>query len=565
MSIPRSEHPKPQFCRENWLNLNGTWQFEIDHGNSGEARGLHLPDAVYSRTITVPFCPESKLSGVAYTDFMAAVWYKRNIVITKEQLTGRVVMHFGAVDYQCTLFVNGKQVGTHKGGYSSFSFDITGFVKEGENTLTVRAVDDTRSSLIPSGKQSERYQGYACLYTRSTGIWQTVWLEFTPITYIRSIQYRPQPQDGSVTITVDLAGCASLCLDITYQGKPMGKAEREKAQGLLTVTIPLNETHLWEVGKGRLYDVTATYGEDVVTGYFGLRCVSMSGMKFLLNGKSVFQRLVLDQGYYPDGIYTAPTDKDLEDDVLRSIAMGFNGARLHQKIFEERFLYYCDKHGYMVWGEYPSWGVKTGDPALLHAFLPEWMETVQRDFNHPSIIGWCPFNETHPDQFRETIRMAYRVTKALDPTRPCIDTSGHAHVETDIFDLHDYDQNPVTFTARYADFAAGGQFAQPDYFVNMQTYGGQPVFISEYGGIRWTDDQKGWGYGDSPKTRDEFMERFRKLAEAQLNNPNFFGLCYTQLTDVEIEQNGLYTYDRVAKFPPEEIAAILTQKAAIED
>lgn len=565
MNIPRNEHPKPQFCRQHWQNLNGKWGFEIDNSNSGEARGLAKADAKLNSEILVPFCPESKLSGLEHIDFMAAVWYQRTITVTDEQLLGRVVMHFGAVDYECTLFVNGKKVGNHKGGYISFSFDITPYLQAGENVLTVRAVDDTRNPFVPSGKQCERYQGYACLYTRSTGIWQTVWLEYTPKTFVKSVKFNPQPETSDVTVVVDLCGCADLCVDVAYEGNVMGKAVQNDACGQVSLHIPLEERHLWEVGHGRLYDVTITFGEDSVSSYFGLRSLRMDGMKFLLNGKSVFQRLILDQGYYPDGIYTAPSDEELEKDVLRSVAMGFNGARLHQKIFEERFLYHCDKHGYMVWGEYPSWGVKTEDPALFHVFLQEWLQELERDFNHPSIVGWCPFNETHANQYRETIRMIYRVTKAVDPTRPCIDTSGYIHVETDIFDLHDYDQNPATFSARYEEFAKSGDLNQPDYTKNLQTYEGQPVFISEYGGIRWSNDANGWGYGEGPKTKEEFIERFKLLADAQLDNPNFFAFCYTQLTDVEIEQNGLYTYDRVAKFPPEEIAPIIARKAAIED
>ncbi|MBR4867688.1 MAG: beta-galactosidase, partial [Clostridia bacterium] len=414
MNIPRPQHPKPQFCRNTWQNLNGEWQFEIDHGKTGEARGLHLNDTVLADSIVVPFCPESNLSGVEYTDFMASVWYKRTITITKEQLNGRVVLHFGAVDYECTVYVNGEKAGSHQGGYISFSFDITDFLTEGENVLTVCAVDDTRSRLVPSGKQSDRYQGYGCFYTRSTGIWQTVWLEFTPQTYVRSVKFYPQPETNDVKIVLDLVGKSDLNLAITYEGKPMGNASVDKVSGTVTVCVPLAETHLWEVGQGRLYDVDITFGEDTVASYFGLRSVGFDGMKFLLNGKSVFQRLILDQGYYPDGIYTAPDDKELENDVLRSMAMGFNGARLHQKIFEERFLYYCDKHGYLVWGEYPSWGVTNSNPGVLHAFLGEWMETLGRDFNHPSIIGWCPFNETDRGQNRDTIRLAYRTTKAID-------------------------------------------------------------------------------------------------------------------------------------------------------
>lgn len=564
MCIPRPEHPKPQFQRDSWHNLNGTWQFEIDQGDTGEERGLAKTNAVYTKSITVPFCPESSLSGVASKDFMMAVWYRRTILVTNEQLAGRIVLHFGAVDYECTVFVNGKQAGEHKGGYVSFSFDITPFLSEGENTLTVRARDDTRSLLIPSGKQSERYDSYSCLYTRSTGIWQTVWLEYTPVHYVRSFKFYPQPQDGYVTVELNLVGCDRVTVTAFYQKKKMGSIEKENTSGRIVLQLPLEEIHWWEPGHGRLYEVEITFGSDRVHSYFGLRTVAFDGYRFMLNERSVFQRLILDQGYYPDGIYTAPSDRALEQDIQLAMQMGFNGARLHQKVFEERFLYHCDRLGYMVWGEYPSWGVNDGDPALLHPVLSEWLEELERDFNHPSIIGWCPFNETHPGQYRPTLSVTYRATKAIDPTRPCIDASGYIHVETDVFDLHDYDQNPETFRARYASLAATGVLQQPDYTQNSQTHRGEPVFISEYGGIRWSHDQSGWGYGEGPKTPEEFIARFRGLAEAQLENPCLFGLCYTQLTDVEQEQNGLYTFDRQPKFPPETIRKIMQQKAAIE-
>ena len=517
------------------------------------------------------FCPESKLSGVGHTDFMNGVWYKRTVNVPAQ--TGRTVLHFGAVDYHCRAFVNGKLVGEHKGGYSSFAFDITDALREGENEIAVFAQDDARCGFIPSGKQSHLYHSFGCFYTRTTGIWQTVWLEFMPQTHVDNVKYYPNIADGSVNVEVKLSGCGDFGCEISYNGNPMGSYTMENATGLLNFNVKLAEAHLWEVGKGELYDVKLTFGEDQVSSYFGLRQVQLEGHKFLINGKSVFQRLVLDQGFYPDGIYTAPTDADLVRDIELSMAVGFNGARLHEKIFEERFLYHADRMGYLVWGEYPDWGLDHTKPENIYSMLPEWMEEVERDFNHPAIIGWCPHNETWDrdghQQFSPAIALIYDVTKAMDPTRPCIDTSGNFHVKTDIFCVHDYEQDPVPFKANYDRLMTEGVLYER--FPTRQFYNGEPAFVSEYGGIRWAAGAKdenrigSWGYGKDVEGLEDFFYRFKGLTDALLDNREMFGLCYTQLTDVEQEQNGLYTYDRQAKFDAKRLYDIMSRKAAIED
>lgn len=572
-SIPRSEHPKPQFQRDKWMNLNGQWAFEIDNGRSGKARGLHQADAQLSDTILVPFCPQSELSGVNHKDFLYGVWYRRTVTLTKEQLSGRVVLHFGAVDYRCEAFVNGVSVGTHTGGYVSFCFDVTEAVREGENVLTVYAEDDERDPLIPRGKQSELFYSHGCDYTRTTGIWQTVWLEFLPETHIEKIKIFPSVETGSFDVEALLKGAGTLTVEAAYEGRPMGAANVKAEGGLVRLHLPLQETHLWELGCGRLYDLKLTYGEDRVQSYAGLRSVRLDGYRFLLNGKSVFQRTVLDQGFYPDGIYTAPSDQALENDIHLSMACGFNGARLHEKIFEERFLYHCDRLGYMVWGEFPNWGLDVTRPDAVYSVLPEWLEEMERDFNHPALIGWCPFNETwdrdHRKQDDNVLRAVYLATKSADPTRPCIDTSGNYHVATDIYDVHDYEQNVEIFKNHYDELSNGGelwdQVNHRGTGVRQQYDGKLPVFISEYGGIGWTKEEKAWGYGNMPKSEEEFIERFRGLTSAILDNPRIMGLCYTQLTNVEQEQNGLYTYDRQPKFDVNIFREVLTKKAAIED
>lgn len=562
--IYRQEHPKPQFMRKNWQNLNGIWQFQIDHGNSGASRGMQEENAIYDKKINVPFCPESKLSGVEYKDFMNSVWYKREFTLTKEQLNGLIVLHFGAVDYFATIYINGQICGTHKGGFVSFRFDVTPFVREGVNVVTVHAEDDSKNPMIPRGKQSDRYDSYGCSYTRTTGIWQTVWLEFLPKTHIDKVKYYPEPETASVTITATLCGEGVLKAEAFLDGKTVGKTSIQSKGGILTFTLPLSEKRLWEVGKGVLYDLKLSYGNDEVQSYFGLRKIRFNGYKFMLNEKSVFQRLVLDQGFYPDGIYTAPSDEELEKDVLRSLAMGFNGARLHEKIFEERFLYYCDKHGYIVWGEYPDWGLDHSKSESVYSILPEWLEEIDRDFNHPSIVGWCPHNETWEIDGRrrnaEAISLIYEATKAADATRPCIDTSGGYHVKTDIYDIHDYAQDPQAFKKLLEKLPEDG--AVSDRLTKYKK--GQPFFLSEYGGIRWSK-YGGWGYGAAPKTEEEFLTRLKGLTDVLLDNPYCMGYCYTQLTDVEQEQNGLYTYDRNPKFSPETVYKIMSKKAKIEE
>lgn len=568
--IPRPEHPNPQFERAFWLNLNGVWDFEVDNGNSGQERQLQSAKAL-SGSIVVPFCPESKFSGVEHKDFMNAVWYRREFEIPAQEVGKNVILHFGAVDYEAFVYVNGRLAGTHKGGYSSFSFDITDKLFKEKNVITVCAKDDTRSLLIPSGKQSELFNSHGCHYTRTTGIWQTVWLEFVPKNHIKTLKYYPDQLSGTLQIQAEVVGSGTFRAAAFYEGEPMGVCEKRSNGGLLSVCLDLREKHLWEVGHGRLYDLELSFEEDEVSSYFGLRNTRLQGMKFLINEKSVFQRLVLDQGFYPDGIYTAPTENDLIKDIELSIAAGFNGARLHEKVFEPLFLYHCDRLGYIVWGEYPNWGADPSNPDTLFNILPEWCEVVERDFNHPAIIGWCPFNETWDvggrRQKDDLLRIVYNTTKLLDKTRPCIDTSGNYHVVTDIFDVHDYEQNPVTFKEHYDALAEDGELYDR---VNdrgiRQVYNGEPVFVSEYGGIRWNvDGGKGWGYGDAPKTEQEFIERYKGLTDAQLDNKCLFGFCYTQLYDVEQEQNGLYTYERKAKFDMHIFNEINSRKAAIED
>lgn len=575
--IPRPEYPRPQLVRSEWLNLNGEWEFEIDHGRSGRERGLPTAERL-AGAIVVPFCPESRLSGVGYKDFMAAVWYRRDFKVSATWQGRRILLHFGAVDYSTQVWVNGKAVGQHRGGYTPFSFDITALVRDGINSLVVCAEDDVRSGLQPRGKQSGTYHSRGCDYTRTTGIWQTVWLECVPRTHISSVKLIPDPENARLHLEVRVQGDAAACTAVaeaSYQGKPVGKASARVAGAGARFSLPISEIYLWGPGTPHLYDLNLTLvidgqATDEVKSYFGMRTVSLGEGAILINGKPVFQRLVLDQGFYPDGVYTAPSDDDLRRDIEISMGLGFNGARLHQKVFEPRYLYWADKLGYLTWGEYGNWGLDITTPRGLEQFLPEWLEAVERDLSHPSIIGWCPFNETWDRngtrQDDEVLRQVYLVTKLLDPTRPVIDTSGNYHVVTDVYDVHDYDQNVDTFRARYEPMKTGGP-AWPGHWPDRQQYGGQPYFVSEYGGTWWNPgqtDESSWGYGERPRSEGEFLARYEGLTRTLLENPGICAFCYTQLYDIEQEVNGLYTYDRRAKVDPELIRRVNTLPAAIE-
>lgn len=576
----RPEYPRPQMVRDKWTNLNGTWEFEIDHGRSGKARGL--PTAVeLKQSIVVPFCPESELSGIGYTDFMPAVWYLRSFEVPKCWQGQRILIHFGAVDYETEVWINGQSVGKHRGGYSSFSFDITSFLKDSEsNVVTVLAEDDVRTGLQPGGKQSSRYNSYGCYYTRTTGIWQTVWLEAVSHTYVGSFQIFPDPANQCVHMTVALLGdfpksTMSLRVAAFYQGKQVGMQTAIVQSRDLRLTVSVDELHIWEPGEPRLYDLVLTLdngknGEvDRVQSYFGMRNVALGDQAVLINGKVVFQRLVLDQGFYPDSLYTAPSDEALRRDIELAMELGFNGARLHEKVFEPRYLYWADQLGFMVWGEHANWGLDITNPVGLERFLPEWLEVLKRDFNHPSIIGWCPFNETWDregeKQDDEVLRIVYHTTKALDSTRPVKDTSGLYHVVTDIYSIHEYEQDPTRFSEKFDAMKYGGSVY--DKHTLRQQYQGQPYHVAEFGGIWWDPEeatQAGWGYGDRPKTEQEFLHRYESMITTLLSNPRISGFCYTQLYDVEQEVNGLLTYRRKSKFDTQLIRSINLQLAAIE-
>lgn len=556
------------------MNLNGEWEFEQDPGDSGLERKFYNRSALREK-IAVPFAPESKLSGVEDTDFMRTVWYRRTFAVPAEwHGEGRLLLHFGAVDYTADVWINGGHAGTHSGGYTPFTLDITKLVHDGDNAVIVRAFDDVQNPLQPSGKQSARYENFGCFYTRSTGIWQTVWLEHVPSLFIRKLRLTPDVDNGCLRGQVFLnayAGGQLLTAEALLNGKHVSAVQVKATGDHAEFTLPIPEMQLWQPGAPVLYDLVLEINTDRVESYFGMRKIELKDGAVAINGVPVFQRLILDQGYYPDGIYTAPSDEALERDIDLAMAAGFNGARLHMKIFEPRLLYHADRKGYLLWGEYPNWGLSESDPRALQAMLPEWIEELERDYNHPSIVGWCPFNETGTHRLADLFQTVYQVTKALDPTRPVIDSSGYVHAVTDIYDVHDYDQDPETFRKRYEAFATGGEPFRN--FPDHEIYEGQPYFISEFGGIYWNEEhgegdedqeEEGWGYGQKPAGPAEFKRRYEGLIGALLDNPKICAFCYTQLTDVMQEQNGLYTFKREPKFDTNWLHSVTARKAAIE-
>ena len=574
--LPRPEYPRPQFERSEWINLNGQWSYTFDFSRSGMDRELFRSEG-FDGQITVPFAPQSELSGVGFTDFIPEMWYQRRLEIPADWDGKRILLHFGAVDYIASIYIDGRIAGRHWGGSSSFTVDITRMVSAGKtHNLVIRVEDDERSGEYAKGKQCGRFASFGCEYTRTTGIWQTVWMEAVHKDGLKDVYVIPDLDQSRFVFRPEYYAVQQgqkLRIRIIDNGKTVSeKTIPATAQSQAELTVKKVKT--WSPEDPFLYDieydVLSAEGKviDHVKAYAGMRKIQVIGNRLYLNDEPVYLRLVLDQGFYPDGIWTAPTDEALKRDIELSMAAGFNGARLHQKIFEPRFHYWADRLGYLTWGESASWGANINRIGSARNFLTEWEEAVVRDRNHPSIIMWTPFNETweHPDN-REAAREAcrfvsdiYDLTKDLD-YRPCHDVSGNYHVKTDIFSVHQYEQDPVKFTAWIAP--VDGKVRQHDLKNREVEYDGQPYLVDEYGGIKWVVGQEfseiSWGYGNAPKTIEEVYERMEALTDAILGFDHICGYCYTQLTDVEQEQNGIYNYDRTEKFDMERIRAIFSK------
>ena len=585
MNTFRPEHQKPQFFRPDWQNLNGVWTCHFDFGNSGIERGL-AESAGFEQEINVPFCPESSLSGIGHTDFIEKMWYHRKITVPVAWDGKKILLHFGAVDYECEIFIDGRKAGFHYGGSSSFCLDVSSFVLCGkEHDLVVRVSDKLRSGVQTGGKQSRTFKSQGCSYTRVTGIWQTVWLEAVAAHGLRKCRIVPDLDNRAFIFTPDFFA-VERGQKFTVR---LFDGDRETARKTTTATtgtslvLTLDEPKTWSPAEPFLYkviyEVSAPNGEivDQVESYAGLRKIHIEGDKIFLNNEPLFLRMVLDQGYYPDGIWTASSDAALKRDIELSMRAGFNGARLHQKVFEERFHYWADKLGYLTWGESASWGMRLWSEsgpsqnvaASARNFLSEWREIIERDANHPSIIAWTPFNETcDPLDLREHYRLtseAYDLTRQLDPTRPVNDASGYCHVKTDLWTLHLY--RPDAAELAKALMPEDGSPVLYHQSGIETEYAGQPIINDEFGGFRYIPGgqrefaDNSWGYyGSVEITADALYKNLMGQVDVMLQMENCSGYCYTQLTDVEQEQNGIYNYDRTDKFDMKKIAEIFGKK-----
>lgn len=593
-AVPRAEYPRPQFERASWVNLNGEWTCSFDFGGSGMERGFYKSKG-FDKKITVPFCPESKLSGIGYTDFINHFWYQRSISIPQEWDGKNILLNFGAVYYKSEVYIDGVLANRHFGGTSSFSVDITDFVKPGQtHSLVVYVESDVRGAKQPAGKQNLQYESYACNYTRTTGIWQTVWMEAVHSEGVQSVQILTDIDQQQIVIRPrfykELGGKFQVVLK--DNGKVVA-SQTVTASSLSSVVLPVRKMKTWSPENPFLYDLEYKVLDkngivvDEVKAYAGMRKVHIEGNKVFLNNQPYYQRLVLDQGFYPDGIWTAPSDAALKRDIKLSMEAGFNGARLHQKVFEERFYYWADKLGYLTWGEASSWGMDCNDVETARNFITEWCEIVQRDRNHPSLLIWTPTNEQFwPDrvQYPRMMNDLYNLTKMIDPTRPFHGTSGGVHIATDIWTIHNYEQNPAELKKQlYND---GKLFVTPKWEIQLMPknigfnglkYTDQyrfpeykkdmPYLVDEFGGIKWNPAQQmesaqntSWGYGEPPRSLEEFYARLKGQVDVVLSLSNdIWGYCYTQLTDVEQEQNGIYYYDRTPKFDMKRIHAIFSK------
>ena len=597
-SLPRAEYPRPQFERADWQNLNGRWTYIFDFSDTGFQRGYQASTG-FDGSITVPFAPESELSGVGYKDYISNIWYHRTISIPQEWAGKNIRLNFGAVYYTSQVYIDGQFVGRHFGGSSSFSYDITRFVSDGkEHNLVVKASSDLRSGLQGAGKQSLQYASHACNYTRTTGIWQTVWMEPVSPAGLQNVQVITDIDQKQVIVHPwFFAETSGHTLKVTLiEGEKTVVSKTVRASNNSTVVLPVRKVRLWSPEDpflyGLVYEVIDAEGNvvDRIDSYTGMRKVHIEGNKVYLNNQPYYQRLVLDQGFYPDGIWTAPSDEALKKDIELSMQAGFNGARLHQKVFEERYYYWADRLGYLTWGESASWGMDANDPLAARNFLAEWEECVVRDRNHPSIVTWTPMNEEFwPDdvQYPRFSEDIYTLTKQLDPTRPVnLCSGGVLTVHTDIWTAHHYEQDPAklkdivynggkmyslmpqTYKGRIRNIGFNDVGAGTTY--DWQEYDGKmPYILDEFGGIKWVKDQDrqavnsqtvSWGYGQAPRSLEEFYARLEGMVDALLSlSGQMCGYCYTQLTDVEQEENGVYFYDRSPKFDMSRINAIFSR------
>jgi beta-galactosidase/beta-glucuronidase len=580
--IPRPEYPRPNFVRTLWMNLNGEWEFDFDDQNKGLELGWHDGRPLTGRII-VPFAYQSELSGINDKGIHEYVWYARTFELSQDYCERDLLLNFGAVDYASTVWVNGNEVGHHQGGHVPFQFDIAPYVRPGANRLTVR-VEDRQDPQQPRGKQSHTGQPHGIDYYCTTGIWQTVWLEPVPAMRIEELRINTDAKRNILDVTVFLHAPSSgwrVEVEVLEQGRRVTITEDRTAvaTGRLQLTIPYAK--LWSPETPNIYELQIRLFDgdkllDEVGSYVGLRGIELQDGKLLLNGKPTYLRMVLDQGYWPTGLLTAPSDEALQTDIGWMKMFGFNGVRKHQKIEDPRWLYWCDRLGLMVWEEMPN--AREWSPKAEELLSAEWQESIRRDYNHPSIIAWVPVNESmgfpgladqHAGQYSFIERMV-RTTRRLDSSRPVIDNDGWEHTDiTDICAIHDYTPTAEKLSLRYQDKLSGGELplkvwiSDKPLFVRGSKYRGQPIVLSEVGGflaipqhIPPEERDLLYQFYDSFQNPEELVEKYRDLIKGIASLKFLAGFCYTQLTDIEQEINGLLTYDRDPKVAAESIAVI---------
>ncbi|WP_174614648.1 sugar-binding domain-containing protein [Virgibacillus ihumii] len=575
-----THYPRPQFERKRWMNLNGKWDFNFDDANVGEQQQWYKKHD-FDRNIIVPFTYETKASGIGEETFHPYIWYRRSFEIPEEESGKQILLHFNASDYVTKVWVDGQFVGDHQGGYTKFTFDVTDHLNGSDHHELVVKVEDSNSCYQPRGKQRWISENFGCWYVQTTGIWQTVWLEFVNEHHLESVKMTPDIDTSSVLFEYKFADSINhsnllIQTDIQFDGEPVKSfsqtVDRSSMEMKMNIASGIGEwkVKLWHPNHPNLYDVTFTLfdGEivvDRVESYFGMRKVSIENGQVLLNNSPIYQKLILDQGYWPDSMLTPPSDEAMIDDIDKTIEMGFNGVRKHQKIEDPRFLYWCDRKGLLVWSEAAA--TYEFSQEAVDYFTKEWIDIVQQNYNHPSIITWVPFNESwgvkniftdeKQQRFTEGI---YYLTKSLDSMRPVIVNDGWEHTVSDILALHDYEELGEVFAKRYADKEKivqnetahnGHKFA----LANGYKYQGQPIIISEYGGIAF-QEEVGWGYGNQVATEEAFLQRYQSITQAIKDSEYISGYCYTQIADVQQEINGLLTEKREPKVSLEKIRKI---------
>ncbi len=575
----RQDYPRPQFERAQWLNLNGEWEFEFDDERAGNTNRWHQTKQVFSQRIPVPFAYQSKLSGIGVTDFHDVVWYRKKVTLPVDFTGKRTVLHFGAVDYLAWVWVNGELVKFHEGGHTPFHADITDALVDGENIIVVKAEDFSQDTTLPRGKQYWLEQSASIFYTRTTGIWQTVWMEAVAPVHLDKIKFTSNIDTNEIQIRTFIKGYQKgshlhLQVNIFSRGEELSSEMYQIRSGEVTRTIKLHDFNdhglgrWWSPESPHLYDVRFTLTldgapVDEVRSYFGMRKISVENGRLCLNNLPYYMKLVLDQGYFPEGNLTPPSDEAIRRDVELTKEMGFNGARKHQKIEDPRYLYWCDHLGLLVWGEMANAYDYSGE--YVRRVTHEWQQAIDRDYNHPSIVVWVPINESwgvpniqlDKAQQQHALTM-YHLTKSLDSTRLVVSNDGWEMVKTDICSIHDYAWNQEVLADRYSSphNAVSALPAGRRIFAEGFSYQGEPILVTEFGGISFKQsEQEGWGYSAAVSDED-FLARLKAVVAPMLNSPVVQGFCYTQLTDVEQEINGLLTYDRKPKVPLEQIKEI---------